>query len=98
MARNEKLEANVREALAGVPNVGEMKMFRGVAFVVDGKLCVSAGDNEYMFRIDPALHETAAEKEGCREMLRKGKPIKGYVYVNEAVLKSKKDFDYWISL
>jgi hypothetical protein len=27
-----------------------------------------------------------------------GRQYKGYVYVNEEVIKSKKDFDYWIAL
>lgn len=98
MARNEKLEAKVREALAGVPNVAEKQMFRGTAFMVNGKLCVSAGDEELMFRFDPALHYQIADQDGCREMLRNGKPIKGYVYVHESKLKTKKDLHYWMHL
>jgi hypothetical protein len=27
-----------------------------------------------------------------------GKPMKGYVYVNEEGMKTKKQFDYWINL
>src|SRR5215203_2791552 len=56
VARNEKLEAQLRTALAGVPNVAELQMFRGMAFMVNDKLCMSAGDNELLFRLDPSLH------------------------------------------
>jgi TfoX/Sxy family transcriptional regulator of competence genes len=98
MARNENLEARVRHALAGVPNVAEKKMFGGMAFMVAGKLCVAAGDDELMFRIDPTLHETLVETHGCGEMLRNGKAIKGYVNVAEPALKSNKELDYWIGL
>lgn len=97
MARNEQLEVKVREALTETQNVEEKQMFRGTAFMVAGKLCISAGDEELMFRIDPALHEEAVEK-GSREMLRSGKVIKGYVYVHQENLKIKKDLDYWIGL
>jgi TfoX/Sxy family transcriptional regulator of competence genes len=97
MARNEILETKVREALAGVPNVEEKVMFRGIAFMVNGKLCISAGDAELMFRIDPVLHEEAIQK-GCREMLRNGKAIKGYVYVHQQNVETKKDLEYWIGL
>jgi hypothetical protein len=45
-------------ALAGLLHVVEKQMFRGTAFMVNGKLCVSAGDNELMFRFEPALHES----------------------------------------
>lgn len=98
MARNEKLEIKVREALAGTPNVEENFLFRGTAFMVAGKLCISAGNEELMFRIDPALHETVIEKDGCREMLRNGNAIKGYVYVHESCVETKQDLNYWVRL
>ncbi len=66
--------------------------------MVNGKMCVSVGDDELMCRIDPDKYETALEKPGCREMIHRGRPMKGYVFVNENVLKSQKDFDYWIKL
>jgi TfoX/Sxy family transcriptional regulator of competence genes len=98
MAINEALTNRVREALAHLPDVEEKKMFRGITFMVDGKMCVSVGNDELMCRIDPALHETVVEKNGCRTMEMKGKEYIGYIYVNEAVIKNKKDFDYWIGL
>ena len=98
MAYNEKLANRVRKALSHVPKVEEKRMFRGVAFMVDGKMCVSAGDDEIMCRIDPAIHEEVIQKKGCRTMVMKGREYKGYVYVNEESMKSKKDFDYWVGL
>jgi TfoX/Sxy family transcriptional regulator of competence genes len=92
------LENKVRLALAGLPHVEEKQMFRGTAFMVNGKLCVSAGDNELMFRFDPALHESLVQQQGCREMMRNGKAIKGYLYVNDACLTSEKALRYWITL
>ena len=57
MAYNEEMTLRLRQALAGVPNVEEKKMFRGVTFMVNGKMSMSAGDDEFMFRIDPELHD-----------------------------------------
>ena len=48
MAYNEELADRVREALVDVPNVVEKKMFRGVTFMVNGKMCVSVGDDEIL--------------------------------------------------
>jgi hypothetical protein len=79
VARNETLENKVRLALAGLPDVVEKQMFRGTAFMVNGKLCISAGNNELMFSFDPALHESLVQQQDCREMLRSGKVIKGYL-------------------
>ena len=98
MAYNEKLADRIREALQHLPKVEEKKMFRGVTFMVDDKMCVSVSGDEMMCRIDPEMHETAVEQNGCRPMLMKGKIYKGYIYVSEEAIKSKTDFDYWLNL
>ena len=98
MAYNEKMTNRIREALADVPNVEEKKMFRGVVFMVNDKMCITAGDNEMMCRIDPALHDEAVHKEGVRTVVMGGRNYTGYIRVNEEAMKSKKDFDHWIKL
>lgn len=98
MAYNEKLTNRLRSALAHLPDVQEKKMFRGIAFMVAGKMCISVGDDEIMCRIDPALHEDSLEKSGCRPVIMKGREYQGYVYVNEAALKTKKQLNYWVEL
>lgn len=98
MAYNEVLTNKVREALANLPGVVEKKMFRGITFMVNGRMCLSAGDNELMFRIDPSMHEELVKRRGCRAMTMKGKEYKGYIMVNEEAVKKKEDFDYWINL
>lgn len=98
MAYNEKLTNRIREALSHLENVEEKRMFRGVAFMVNGKMCVSAGDDEMMCRIDPALHDSVLGKKGCRTVVMKGREYKGYVYVQEEGMKSQKDFEFWIDL
>jgi len=98
MAYNEKLTNRIREALAHLPKVEEKKMFRGVTFMVNGKMCISAGNDEMMCRIDPNLFETVLEKYGSRPMVHGGRTMKGFVFVNEESIRNKKDFDYWINL
>ena len=51
-----------------------------------------------MCRFDPALHDTILEKNGCREMTHGGRTMKGFVFVNEDVVKTKKEREYWITL
>ncbi len=98
MAYNEKLANRLRAALAHLSEVEEKKMFRGLTFMVNGKMCVSVSGDELMCRFDPALQETAVEKNGFRTMIMKGRELKGYGYISEEGIKSKKDFDYWVSL
>lgn len=98
MAYSEKLVIRVRQALAHSPNVEEKKMFGGIAFMVNGKMCVTVGSDRIMCRIDPAIYETAVKRKGCRAVIMRGHEYKGYVYVNEEGIKNKKAFNYWISL
>ena len=98
MAYNEKIADRVRQALAHLPKVEEKKMFRGITFMVNDKMCISVGDDEIMCRIDPALQEAVIERHGCRTMTMKGREYNGYVLISEEGMKTKKDFDYWVGL
>ena len=98
MAYNEKLTARIREALAHLPKVEEKRMFRGVTFMVNNKMCITAGDNKIMCRIDPAIHEEIIKRKGCETVKMKGREYKGYGYISQDALKSKKDFNFWIQL
>jgi TfoX/Sxy family transcriptional regulator of competence genes len=98
MAYNEKLTIRLREALSHVSGVEEKKMFGGVMFMVNGKMCISAGDDEIMCRIDPALYDDAIQQEGCRPVVMQGRIYKGYIYVNEKAIPSKEDLNHWVEL
>ena len=98
MAYNEKLNDRIREALQDLPKVEEKYMFGGSCYMLNGKMCIGVVEDEMMCRIGPDVYEEALEKPGCREMIFTGKPMKGYVYVGEEGIKTKKQFDYWVGL
>lgn len=98
MAYNEQLANRVREALADQSDVEEKKMFSGICFMVNGKMCVCVSHDELMCRIGPDKYEEAIENPGCREMVMRGKTMKDYVYVSMDVIKTKKEFQYWLGL
>ena len=98
MAFNEKLNDRIREAVSHLSKVEEKYMFGGSCYMVNGKMCVGVVKDEIMCRIDPDKYEDALERDGCREMIFTGKPMKGYVFVSEEGMKTKKQFDFWINL
>jgi len=98
MAYNEKLASRIRKALSEVKNMKEKEMMGGLTFMVNDKMCIGIIKDEMMCRIDPALQEAALEKTGCRIMDFTGRPMKGYVMVDDTGMKTKKEFDYWINL
>jgi TfoX/Sxy family transcriptional regulator of competence genes len=99
MAYNEKLADRIRELLAEANvNVYEKKMFSGLSFLVDDKLCVSvAGNDRMLVRLSPADYEEAVEKNGVEPMLRNGKAMKGYVFVSHDILGTDKELKYWVN-
>ncbi len=98
MAYNEKLADRIREALQDLPKIEEKKMFSGLTFMVNDKMCIGVRVDGIMCRVDPALHGELVEKDGCSELEMKGRTYTGFVLVNEAILKTKKQLDYWIDL
>lgn len=100
MAYDTLLADRVREYLAEFPRleIEEKEMFRGLAFLVNGKMCVNVSGNNLMCRFDPTLTEEVSEKTGFLQMIMKGKAYKGYCYVEPIGIKNKKDFEYWIDL
>ncbi len=92
------LKSRVKEALARIPRVEEKKMFGGTTFMVRGRMCVSVGKGRIMCRIDPAGHDAALERGGCRTVIMKGREYRGFVYVDAAALRTKRDLEYWIHL
>lgn len=97
MAYSETLAERVREMLPG-RGVEEKKMMGGLTFMVKGKMCVGVLKNDLMARIDPAMHDDALERKGCREMDFTGRPMRGFVFVGPGGTAGKKDLHYWVDL
>jgi TfoX/Sxy family transcriptional regulator of competence genes len=100
MSYDIKLADRIREYLVEFPqlNIDEKKMFSGLAFMVNEKMCVNVSGDKLMCRFDPDLQEEVSEKTGYEPMIMKGKELKGYCYVDSIGFKSKKDFEYWLNL
>lgn len=94
------LATRVRECLSQKEafQVEEKKMFGGLAFMVNGKMCINIGDNLLMCRFDPALTEQLSQRPGFLPMIMRGKEYLGYCYVDPVGYQNKDDFEFWINL
>jgi TfoX/Sxy family transcriptional regulator of competence genes len=88
MAYDEKLAERIRQALASLDKVEEKRMIGGLTFMVNEKMCIGIIKDELMCRINPDIYESALKKDGCRPMDFTGRPMKGYVLIAEAGMKS----------
>ena len=99
MPYNEKLADRIREIISLThKKVEEKKMFSGLCFMVNDKMCVGVHEDRIMVRLDPEVFDAVIEKDGCEPMNFIGKIMRGFVFVNERVLKTKKQLDYWVQL
>jgi TfoX/Sxy family transcriptional regulator of competence genes len=99
MAFNEKLADRIREMIAvSHKKVEEKRMFGGLCFMVNGKMCVGVEKERLMVRLDPAKQDEVMEKEGCKPMDFTGKVMKGFVFVDIDALNTKKKLEYWMDL
>ena len=100
MAYSEALADRIRNYLNSLQKlkIEEKKMFRGLAFLVNGKMCINVSGENLMCRYDPNLDDEVAERVGFEPMIMRGRQLAGYCYVSEAGYKSKTDFEYWMKL
>ena len=96
MASRDALVARVRAALRRTFRVREQRMFGGITFMVNGKMCISVGARGLMCRIDPASHEAAIARRGVRTVRMRGRAYRGFVRVRADVVTSKHALDYWV--
>ncbi len=100
MAYNSRLADEIRGILADKNGLvfREKKMFGGLAFLVNDKMCINVSGENLMCRFDPDLQKVISKSPGYRPMIMRGKEMKGYCYIEPEGFKAKKDLHYWIEL
>jgi TfoX/Sxy family transcriptional regulator of competence genes len=99
MAYNEKIADRTREIISLThKNVEEKKMFGGLCFMVNDKMCIGVEKDRLMVCLDPGRFDEAIQMEGCKPMDFTGKMMKGFVFVDIGVLNTRKKLEYWIDL
>jgi len=91
MAYNQILANRIREQIQYLENIEEKEMFGGICFLLNDKMFVGVIKDEMMCRIDPALYEEVLEIPGCNEMLFTGKPMKGWIMIEEQGMKNENE-------
>ncbi len=98
MAYNEKLAEQIRKALAGKKNLVEKKMFGGIAFMLNDKMCIGVDKDDIMLRCEKEDTDELLKKKGAKVFdLSGGRPMKGWLLVSPEGTKSQKDFDWWLN-
>lgn len=87
MAYDEQLAQRVRAVFFDEPDMTEMKMFGGLAFMVDGHMACGIIDDKLMLRLGAEGGAAALRRKHVHPMDFTGKPMAGFVYVEPAGLR-----------
>ena len=96
MAYDEHLASRIRKALGATPGITEKRMFGGIAFLRHGLMFVGVIGHTLMARVGKALHDDSLAREHVRVMDFTGKPMAGYVFVDEPGATSDDALRFWL--
>lgn len=102
MPYNADIADRVRRALSERDHVREVKMFGGLAFMLDDRMvvCVSGGGSDLLVRVSPERDAELVTKPGAKraEMGRDRSMGEGWITVEERALESDDDLRYWMDV
>lgn len=88
----------IRSVLAGDPNTGEIRMFGGLCFTLNGNMLVGTmKDGGLMARVGEEREAEALKRPGAARMNFTGREMKGFVIVDPAHLDDQA-LSGWIAL
>ena len=100
MTEDRQLADRVRQALAGVPQVEERRMFGSLGFLVDGTLRIAVGshdDRVAMVRTGPD-QAAALQRPGVAPMVMRGREMTGWVALTREAIDSDADVANWVAV
>jgi TfoX/Sxy family transcriptional regulator of competence genes len=99
VAYDEGLADRIRDLLADEADLGEKKMFGGLAFLIHGNMAVAAsGRGGVLVRVDPAQSDGLVARTKARHMEMRGRPMQGWLRVDPEHLRTKRQLARWVEL
>lgn len=89
MVYDARLAERIHDHLVGEPGLTERKMFGGVAFMVDGNVCVGIWHDELIARVGGLVAERVLADDGVREFDITGRAMEGWVLVAPERLRGR---------
>lgn len=97
MAYDEKLADRVRDVVGG-KNTGEIKMFGGLCWTVNGNMAVGVMKSELLVRVPDADFDTLLKEPGARTFdFMPGRTPRGIVMVGGSGIATKPSLKKWVA-
>lgn len=97
MAYDETLVERIRACAGPQQPVSEMRMFGGLAFLVDGNMAVAAsGQGGLMVRVDPLETDRLIASTAATAFEMRGRPMAGWLRVAHADVERDAELAPWV--
>jgi hypothetical protein len=96
LAYDEALADRVRNLLSLRADVGERKMFGGIAFMLAGNMACGVLGDELIVRLGPEEGERALAESHTRAFDFTGRPMRGFVVVGPAGVATEEKLAGWV--
>ena len=98
MAFDERLADRIRGSLGRRKGLVEKKMFGGVAFLLNGNMCVGVHKSDLIVRLAPEETDAALPHAHTRRFDLTGRPMKGWILVEASGLKTDVQLGKWVQV
>jgi len=98
MGFDERLAERIRKRLGNYKELAEKKMFGGIAFLLNGNMCVGVHKQDLIVRLAPEETDTALAEPHTQVFDLSGRPMKGWILVESRGLKDEKTLGKWVRI
>jgi TfoX/Sxy family transcriptional regulator of competence genes len=96
MAYDEQLANRIRQAFDGRKEFTERKMFGGVAFLCNGRMCCGVAGPDLVVRVVESEMPRALARPHVRPMDLTGRPLRGFVFVSPSGCCTNQALRKWV--
>ena len=96
MPYDERLAARVRKILSARRDVSEKRMFGGLSFLVEGKMCCGIAGDALMVRVGAEARDKALAEPHVKPMRFAGRRLSGFILVAPAGCSTDAALARWV--
>ena len=97
MAYDEQLAKRILQVIGTRRDIAERRMFGGLAFLCQGRMCCGIVGSDLMVRIPVGEFDAVMRGRHVRPMDFTGRPLRGFVYVSPPGFRTAAALRTWLS-
>lgn len=98
MSYDDRLFQRITTILKPTKGIRPKKMFGGICFMHRGNMLCGIDKSRLMVRVGPDQYNAVLKMKHAKVMDITGKPMKGFIFVNEDGYKTDKALNEWLIL